>query len=269
MSKFLYITIYWPLIVLICIFIVAFYFIDIIYLILALCNFEASFIKDTYEGLPISDNIKRIFISALFSMIYLKYKRNKNGNKIFNSGNIYFDVSNIYLWVATHILGYKKISLKFIPVALQFKILIDDFFEETIPESHPEVNQQVNITYKNVNTTSDSINFILSDTYEIKENMIPESKNDLPTIIIDNYLNAQGQRIYNEKFIQEIKRIADIYSQDYKKVNIFATTNTMHNKNIVNYCFKNAGRVGFEEIYVFKQSNKDTFDFDDVGYKVL
>jgi len=268
-NKFLFKKIFLPLLILLLIFLSPFYFFEILYFVLASLKFEVPTIKDIYEILPLPENGKKAFVGLVFSLIYLIFIRKINSNKLFNSGNIYYDISNIYFWIATNILGYKKISLKFVPVAFQFKILLNDLFEDISAENHPEINKQVNISEKNLNINSDVINFILSDTYEIKDDLIPGNISILPTIFIDNYINAQGQRIFNQNFINEIKKMVDKYSQEYSKVNIFATTNTMHNKEIINYCFKNAGRIGFKEIYVFKQSNRETFEFDNQGEKAL
>lgn len=115
--------------------------------------------------------------------------------------------------------------------------------------------------------TSEEINFLLVDTYEIKNNQIPRSKRKFPTVIIENGKEFDGHRIYNPEFVKTIREQTVLYSAEYRRINIFATTNTNHNKSIIINCFKNADRTGFTSISVF-QSTKGIFNFNKC-YKVL
>lgn len=88
--------------------------------------------------------------------------------------------------------------------------------------------------------SSDELNLILMDTYEITEDQIPLNKINLLTIIIQNGTDFGGHRFLNPEFVRMIREKTNLYSRTFKKVNIYSTTNTNHNEAIINKCVNDA-----------------------------
>ncbi|MGM0940791.1 MAG: hypothetical protein ACQEWU_07495 [Bacillota bacterium] len=97
--------------------------------------------------------------------------------------------------------------------------------------------------------------------------MAHNNKIHLPTIIIRSGNQIDSNRSINPEFIKEVRKVTNIYCKTYSQLNVFSTTNTNHNKTIVNKCFKNGSRTGFKNIIVY-QASRTNYVFNE-GYKVL
>ncbi|WP_368901888.1 hypothetical protein [Oceanobacillus oncorhynchi] len=193
--------------------------------------------------------------------------RRSNKNKLFNRGSQYNDYPLWLYWTAGRILGYGKITLVRVPIYLQFQLLFKDYFPEVLIDGAEERKLEVKIIKRNMNEVSNEINLILIDTYKIVTSEIPQDKVNLPTIIIESGNQIDSNRSFNPEFLKEVRKITNIYRKEYKQINVFATTNTDHNKAIINKCFKNGGRTGFENIFVY-QASRGSYVFEE-RYKVL
>lgn len=200
-------------------------------------------------------------------LIYFAIKR-ANKNKLFNPGDKYNDYPLWIYWIASKILGYEKLSLIRVPIHLQYQLLLKDFFPQLVVDDEVVENQQaIEILKRNMGENSNELNLVLIDTYEITEGEIPLDKAYLPTIIIKSGNQINNNRSTNSEFIKEIRKITNRYSKKYNQVNIYSTTNTNHNKTIVNKCFKNGSRTGFTSIIVY-QASRNNYVFNK-RYKVL
>lgn len=137
---------------------------------------------------------------------------------------------------------------------MQFKLLFKDIFDCIVSDTHPKETDEPNVVTRNSETESTEINLILSDTYQVHLDDLPFEKKRLPTVSIERTNGFSGVRTYNQRFADVIREQTNKYRLQYKRVNIFATTNTQHTKEIVLQCFKNSGRTGFGEIYVYEQN---------------
>ncbi|AXH99221.1 hypothetical protein DV702_05395 [Sporosarcina sp. PTS2304] len=210
-----------------------------------------------YEIVP-NKKIIALFIGLILSIVVLILFRFFNKDKIFNVGNKHFDFHMNY-FILSRFLGYKKITLVGIPLYLQFKLLFKETFECSNSDSHPEEIDEPKIITQNIDDKGDEINLILSDTYLIKLDDLPDDKMNLPTLIIERTNGFSGVRTYNRKFVEGVRKQTHEYHLKYKRVNVFATTNTQNTKEIVLQSFKNRGRTGFKEIHVYVQNSDRKF----------
>lgn len=221
-------------------------------------NFEFNFFKvGLVDDSPLFLLLNELSISLLhglgISVIFLLGIRKLNNKKVFNVGNTYGQTFYAIYFIASKVLGYKSVSLIRIPIYLHFRIVINDLFDIVlIDENLKEVKKKVCINKTNLDQGDKELNLILNDTYLIHAKNIPSEKLELPTITITNGNQLDVVRKYNPKFVDAIREQTHEASKKYTKVNIFATTNTKHSKQIIEQCFKNAGRTGFQHLTVFQ-----------------
>ncbi len=218
----------------------------------------------------IIDNQRVISIiwGVILSIVIFIWMKRTNKSKLFNTGNKYNDYPLWVYWVASKILGYGKVSLVRVPIYRQYDLLLKDVFSEIVVDNDvEEKGQSIDVIEKNMEYPSNELNLVLVDTYEITESQIASNKTHLPTIFIKSGNETDSNRSLNPEFIKEIRRITNDYHRMYKKLNVFSTTNTNHNQLIVNKCFKNGNRTGFENIVVY-QASRSNYVFNK-GYKVL
>lgn len=195
-----------------------------------------------------------LMISILFGF------RLFNRKKTFNLGSGYFNYPLFYFVLAGKILGYKRVSLIRVPLYLQFNILFKDLFESIESDTHHKESDNANVYVKNIDVNSNEVNFILSDTYQIHLRNIPFVKQGLPTVFIERGTSFTGARTYNPGYSTVVREQTSKFRLKYRRVNVYATTNTQHTKEIVLQSFKNGGRTGFDKIYVYEQSNGYNFE---------
>lgn len=226
---------------------------DVLYAVLAFGGIEVSRIEKILTSLPLKERGISIASGLIISLIILWLIRKSNKEKVFNTGNNYGEYPYSLYYIASKILGYGFVTLVRVPIYLQFRLVIKELFQKVkVDENTREVSQPVILSKKNMEQNSNEINLVLSDTYKILEEQIPLAKRPLPTIEITNGTELNGIRTYNTQFINEVRKQTNEVSHNYSSLNVFATTNTRHNKVIIEDCFKNAGRTGFKELTVFQ-----------------
>lgn len=232
---------------------------ELLYAILGGNWLEIDSLKSFMNFITQNEKIASIILGSFLSIILLIILRKSNKEKLINSGNDYFHMSYYYFFIASKVLGFGKVTLIRVPIQLQYKLVINDTFNETIVDTNvTEKIEDVKVLYLNIDNPSNEINFILSDTYITKLNEIPQSKLDLPTVIIERAAEFNGIRTINPKFIEEVRKQTNVYRNHYDQINIFATTNTNHNKAIFEQCFKNGNRTGFKKVVVYEQKSIST-----------
>lgn len=211
-----------------------------------------------------SDFLQILTFLIILRFILIRFRKKKSGI-LFNEGNVYLDIPYIYFFIAK-ILGYESISLVRIPIALQYKIILKDIFKIIIADKHDKKEESVTAMIQNENRESDEVNLVLSDTYKVEINQLPINKIDLITVCIDSKADI-GNRIYNSLFVKEIQSQTHHLANEYKRVNIYSHTNTHHNKEIIESCFKKGGRGEFQAVYVYQYCPKSS-KFQEQGIKV-
>lgn len=241
---------------------------DILYAVLAILGIEVSRIETILTTLPLNERGISIVSGLIISIIVLWLLRKSNKEKTFNTGDNYGEYPYFIYYIASKILGYGFITLVRVPIYLQFRLVIQELFDNfKVDENTREISQPVTVTKKNMEQNFNEINLILNDTYKILEEQIPLSKRHLPTITVTNGSELNGVRNYNIQFIEEIRKQTNEISRSYSSINVFATTNTKHNVAIIESCFKNAGRTGFKKLNVFQYDSKN--ESYDESYPVL
>lgn len=241
---------------------------EIAYGILSLIGMDTSNFDEMIKNIINNERVISIIGGVVLSIIIYIWRTKANKDKLFNTGNKYNEYPIWVYWLASKILGYGKVSLVRVPMYLQYKLLFMDIFPEVIVDNDVEEKAQpINVIEKNMDYPSNELNLILVDTYEITNNQIPTNKAHLPTILIKSGNEIDSNRSLNPEYIKEIRRRTNVYHKIYKKLNVFCTTNTNHNQLIINKCFKNGSRTGFENIVVY-QASRNNYMFNR-GYKVL
>lgn len=209
-------------------------------------------------------------IGIFFAVGVILIIRQMNKNKNLNNGNIYHDHSYLWLWLCSNILGYEKCNLVLVPIYMQFKLIINDVFNEFIVTNNiSEEKTSSKIIYINCNN-KDSLeyNLILEDTYSINDFQIPPEKKQLPTIkVINSETKSEGVRKYNPNFVESaVKVIREL--PEGVLINIFATTHAKHNSEIVEQSLKLADRGNIAEVFVYQQDTQSCRNFSE-RYKVI
>lgn len=198
-------------------------------------------------------------IGIIVMLFVLSQIRKTNKEKLFNTKNVYHDYPYIWYWICAKILGYVKCNLKRVPIYLQFKLVLEDAFSEYdvgTEDDYPKIeNEEIEIHKKNWNVDSHEINLVLSDTYPIKKNQLPAAKSILPTLVVIRK-RPNKSRYYSPQFVSKIVDEVRNLPRTETSVNIFATTNPKHTRQIVENTFKMAERGNVKKLVVFPQSNK-------------
>lgn len=198
-------------------------------------------------------------IGIIVMLFVLSKIRKTNKEKLFNTKNVYHDYPYIWYWICAKILGYVKCNLKRVPIYLQFKLVLEDTFSEYdvgTEDDYPKIeNEEIEIHKKNWNVDSHEINLVLSDTYPIKKNQLPAAKSILPTLVVIRK-RPNKSRYYSPQFVSKIVDEVRNLPKTETSVNIFATTNPKHTRQIVENAFKMAERGNVKKLVVFPQSNK-------------
>lgn len=198
-------------------------------------------------------------IGIIVMLFVLSQIRKTNKEKLFNTKNVYHDYPYIWYWICAKILGYVKCNLKRVPIYLQFKLVLEDTFSEYdvgTEDDYPKIeNEEIEIHKKNWNVDSHEINLVLSDTYPIKKNQLPAAKSILPTLVVIRK-RPNKSRYYSPQFVSKIVDEVRNLPRTETSVNIFATTNPKHTRQIVENAFKMAERGNVKKLVVFPQSNK-------------
>ena len=207
------------------------------------------------------------------AMIYGRMRK-FNADFMMNKGNRYHRSFYCWYWFCSHILGIKKCNLILVPIYLQFKLVINEVFEEyPFDEKRFPTLSQEDIAVEELvpavtGVNNSEINIVLEDTYPIKFNQIPERKRNFFTIKISrNRPDNIGQRYYSPQFIETVQSIARNLS-DSVTVNIFATTNPVNTQYIAKNAFQLANRGNIKCLYVYQQSSIGSREFESEGHRI-
>lgn len=196
--------------------------------------------------------------------------RKMNKDKTLNNGNIYHDHSYLWFWLCSNILGYKKCNLVLVPIYMQFKLIINDVFNEFIVTNNiSEEKTSPKIMYINCNNKDFlEYNLILEDTYSINDFQIPPEKKQLPTIkVINSETKNEGVRRYNPNFVESVVKEIRALPKGVL-INIFATTHAQHNYEIAKQSLTLADRGNVDRVFIYQQEKDKDRKFTK-EYKVI
>lgn len=207
------------------------------------------------------------------AMIYGRMRK-FNLNLVMNKGNRYHCSCYCWYWFCSQILGIKKCNLILVPIYLQFKLVINEVFEEypfdekRFPTRSQEEIAVEELVHKITGVNDSEVNLVLEDTYPIVLNQIPEGKRSFFTIKISrNRPDNIGQRYYSPQFIETIQSIVRNLL-DCVTVNVFATTNPVNTRYIAQNAFQLANRGNIRCLYVYQQSSVGNRDFELKGHRI-
>lgn len=241
----------------------------IVIFVLAITYFSISEINLPFITLQINTDmeipscISNIFVFAilitLFSLIFITL-RNFNKNRIFLSGNIYGPNYYIFYKMA-RFMGFTKISLIRKPYFITFKMILNEDFDELVNlnKENEQLSSSINIKvdesrFHNINNLREC-NLVISDTYKIELNQLPENKQDIDTIVIER-IGQNGIRISSQELVNEVRKAVIKIMHTGAKINMFMTTSTYNTYEIINQCFKQAERDKME-VEIFQQDTND------------
>lgn len=212
-------------------------------------------------------------ITLVFLIILLKIFHKYNGDKILNKGKLYHDHCYIGYILCSKVLGYKKCSLIRVPIAMQFKLIINDTFDEYFYGETDDYKSTKceNITIKGIKDAyTSTINLVLSDTYPIKKEMLPENVRNLSTIYISRDNEGNSVRAFSSAFCEQIRNIVSNLPDEVYKINLYSTLNAKHCYWIARNVFKQGGRSNIKSLIVFPQSHKyGLWNFSEKGVTIF
>ncbi len=211
-------------------------------------------------------------IGLLLLLYVLHIFRKMNKEKLLNNRNVYHDYSYFWYWFSSKILGYKKCNMKLVPIFMQYKLVLNDTFEDFYVGSDDDYsikeNEQIDIKKINYDLISDEINLVLADTYPIIENQLPIIKKELSTIIISRN-NNDFNRYFSPEFIVNIVNEVRNLPINVNAINTYATTNPKHTLKIAQDVFKLAERGNIKKLVVFQQSKDGLRKFGSKGITIF
>lgn len=226
----------------------------------------------SYLNTSISLILSFVIIFQILSIV-----RKRNSEQFFNAnGNVYYDHWYITFWLASKILGYKKIQLAGIPIGMQFKLVLNGTFPEITEDlwdMHYEniadvvlLSNKKAVEVEKLNwdclETSSNLNLLICDTYSIDINQIDIELKSNPTLIVKSTVNEKQLRYLNKPLVNAVRSNVQSFARD-KNVYIFSTANPKNNLNIITSCFRFFNRFPIKNVYVVqygkdKKYNKTT-----------
>lgn len=205
-------------------------------------------------------------IGFFFLIVVLFIIRKSNKTVMFNKGNYYKKYMYGWYWMCSKILGYSECNLIQVPIYMQFKLVLNDTFEKyNCGKFTKKENDIVLVSKLNFSHATDEVNIMISDTYSLTLNQLPEIKKNLPTLLISRNNTNDFNRYDSPQLVRCIVNEVRSLNNNIKKVNVYATTNPLNTMNIASSAFKLGGRENFNEVRVFQQERKGIRKFNNKG----
>ena len=184
-----------------------------------------------------------------------------NEDFVLNRGMLYHDHFYLSYCFCAGILGYKKCSLKLVPIPLQFKLILYETFSEYIyddgihdPCKGDKKEKGTKVFYENNSKFTQRVNLVLIDTYPIQKGQLPHDVLGLTTVYVERTrIKKDKMRYSSEEFLKKVLNTVREWPDVVTEVNIFATLNPSNCYNIVKEVFCTGGRDNIRHIWVYKQ----------------
>lgn len=199
-------------------------------------------------------------VSILFVLMLIRLFYKIHDKKMLNVGMQYHDHGICYYRLCAHLLGYKRCSLVRVPIDMQFKLVMNDCFDEYDDggdDTYKRIEQET-IQVKSIHSSNcrREINLCIEDTYPIKEEYIPDELRRNETIIVSRYTeDQQGIRCDSKALVEKVAMTIKNLPEGRYTVNIMATTNVRNTIRIARDVFKTGGRGNVSCLKVYKQPN--------------
>lgn len=233
---------------------------------------EISFLNFSVNLEDITEYIDyiKVFVFIVLESSYWKCITSFNSEKLlFNGGDFYKNYPYWLYFVSSKLLGFKYCTLKNVPIWLQFKLLLNNLFvnfltgdnlDEDSNQFEEDLNEPV-VDVINSTIKTNSIDLILSDTYPITQDQLPKFSKGHYSIEIARTNQPNGNRMVNYKFVNKIQEMIYKLPKEIDTLNIYATTNPMHNKLIVQKILSLGNRTQIKHINVAQQNSR-SWKFD-------
>ena len=207
-------------------------------------------------------------IGIIASVSLLFCFRITNKDKFINRGKEYHKHSYLYYWVAAKIFNYRTCNLANVPIYMQFKLVLSDMFDKyEYGPIHTSNADKISIKGNNDSKYTDTINLVLSDTYKIELNALPECVTHLTTLEIDRSKDSDMNRYYSEDFIKFVQQTVKELPASIVKVNLFATLNPKNSYHIAKEVFSLPSRNSIKSLSVFQQQDESR-KFETRGHRI-
>ena len=215
-----------------------------------------------------------VSVIAVAAVTYFIWK--SNAETTFNqSGNNYHNKPYGWYRFCASCLHYRKCDLIRVPIAMQFRLINDDVFKEYSfgsDSTYRTINNE-KIDVMIVGELTDNtlmVNIILSDTYNITDDLIPQSLKRYPMILFSRRQGGDGVQTISKSYTTKIQEAVHKLPSSVKTINLFPATNAQHNYTIANNIFKKGGRSAIKHLYVYPQPNGKNGDwrFAEAGVQI-
>lgn len=175
----------------------------------------------------------------LCGIVYCSIHR-ANKDKIINqNGCFYIDIPYQILYLLSFVTGYKSIETVNVPIWMQFLIYKSPYWNISTGNQLDSKKDSVSIIESNHKVNDDEINVILEDTYRIIDKIPDRLKKIHKNLIVSRSMEYEGNASLNEEFVDKsVAKLNRFYKSEYTVINIFASTNPVHTKKIVDGVFK-------------------------------
>lgn len=212
-------------------------------------------------------NHPRRFACIILFIAGLVFIRKINKEKEFAPTDIYGDYSIFIYYIAWLVVGYKKVNLKLKPIPLQFQLLSINFLECFDDTKYFDRDYEYKVSYKGkINKNTKEINIVLSDTYPIEMNKLPNNVINNYTILISRD-GEKGIRIISKKLIELLIKEVQKSKEYCRKFNLFLSTPASTNKLIFEQVFQTGLRDKFI-INIYQQDNENNFMFKEKSTRI-
>ncbi len=228
--------------------------------------FEILFIKIKFDDIHSKVIIKILIFISLFHTLrhgYIIITNNKEKELIPTA--TYGDVPFVFYYLASRLLNIRKINLKCKPIPLQFQVfkhngLFDIVCLTEIKEK--DVKYQID----EIKGTTDTINILIGDTYEITKDQIPVQLLNNKSIIINRKKRENRSRFNSNELIKIINSILE-RNKKCKEYNLFLFTNPVTNRRLYNEVFNTTTDGFIINVYNAKKVNDKCY-FQDKKVKI-
>lgn len=212
---------------------------------------------------PLLKNIVKISFLLLIIRSYYFFFQNKEKELIPTS--VYGDIPIIFYILASILLHIRRINLKCKPISLQFQVFKhNELFD--IDKLHEIKEKEVKYQIDEFKGTTDTINILIGDTYEITKDQIPVQLLNNKTIIINRKKRENRSRFNSNELIKIINSILEKNKQ-CKEYNLFLFTNPVTNKRLYNEVFNTTTDEFVINIYKSINANDKCY-FQDKKVKI-
>lgn len=260
-KKYIRSKILWPFIVFIIINIVIITFIILEYI--SGFIFKTPYLEIATINMP-TIIVQIIAAGVLMLFIHCMFKRKLKDEILFASDA--YGTYYLCWYLIAKFIGYRKISLNSVPYKIHLLVLRYNLFEPIFDQKEA-VNLEKEVDYNVVfiDGTKREINIIVSDTYEIEKQYIPNKYLEFQTYKITR-TKETGIRYYAPSFIDEVGKVLNANKDSNIKMNLFMTTSIPNTRYLFKEYILLKGRHNIN-IEIFQMSKGPVRYFYDEGYK--